>query len=150
MGIVWENTTPSTELPRDFCAEIGPLQLGVVLVPLCFIPSPLPPGSVYFQDTLVINFKLIRCSENVRTLYCTLIPSHSKSPLHGMVSSMLLTKLIVIGNNIDIYIYGIWYEPLQAWINKTEVHSDIHAFQNILALNEVVHGELCLFWPLYS
>ena len=32
MGIVWENTTPSTELPRGFCAGIGPLQLGVVLV----------------------------------------------------------------------------------------------------------------------
>ena len=32
MGIVWENMTPSTELPRDFCAGIGPLQLGVVLV----------------------------------------------------------------------------------------------------------------------
>ena len=25
-------TTPSTELPRAFCAGIGPLQLGVVLV----------------------------------------------------------------------------------------------------------------------
>ena len=24
--------TPSTELPRDFCAGIGPLQLGVLLV----------------------------------------------------------------------------------------------------------------------
>ena len=24
--------TPSNELPRDFCAGIGPLQLGVVLV----------------------------------------------------------------------------------------------------------------------
>ena len=31
-SIVWENTTPSTELPRDFCAGTGPLQLGVVLV----------------------------------------------------------------------------------------------------------------------
>ena len=29
---MWENTTPSTELPRVFCAGIGPLQLGVVLV----------------------------------------------------------------------------------------------------------------------
>ena len=28
---MWENTTPSTELPRDFCAGIGPLQLAVVL-----------------------------------------------------------------------------------------------------------------------
>ena len=36
MGILWENTTPSTELPRDFCAGIGPLQLGVVLVFLIF------------------------------------------------------------------------------------------------------------------
>ena len=27
-----ENTTPSIELPRDFCAGICPLQLGVVLV----------------------------------------------------------------------------------------------------------------------
>ena len=33
---VWENTTPSTELPRDFYAGIGPLQLGVVLVLLQF------------------------------------------------------------------------------------------------------------------
>ena len=32
LGLVWENTTPSTELPIDFCAGIGPLQLGVVLV----------------------------------------------------------------------------------------------------------------------
>ena len=27
---------PSTELPRDFCARIGPLQFGVVLVFLQF------------------------------------------------------------------------------------------------------------------
>ena len=26
------NTTPRTELPRYFCAGIGPLQLGIVLV----------------------------------------------------------------------------------------------------------------------
>ena len=32
-----ENTTPSTELPRDLCAGIGPLQLGVVLVRFLFI-----------------------------------------------------------------------------------------------------------------
>ena len=29
---MWEDTTPSTELPHDFCAGIGPLQLDVVLV----------------------------------------------------------------------------------------------------------------------
>ena len=27
-----ENRIPSTELPRDFCAGIGPLQLAIVLV----------------------------------------------------------------------------------------------------------------------
>ena len=32
LGIVWENTTPSAELPCDCCAGIGPLQLGIVLV----------------------------------------------------------------------------------------------------------------------
>ena len=44
-----ENTTPSTELPRDFCAGIGPLQLGVVLVFTFFyvkiIVGPLLPTS---------------------------------------------------------------------------------------------------------
>ena len=40
-GIVWGNTTPSTELPRDFCAGIGALQLGVVLVILMFINPSL-------------------------------------------------------------------------------------------------------------
>ena len=34
MGIVWENTT--TELSCDFCAGIGQLQLGVVLVSIKF------------------------------------------------------------------------------------------------------------------
>ena len=32
MKIRWENMAPDTEVARDFCAEIGPLQLGVVLV----------------------------------------------------------------------------------------------------------------------
>ena len=32
---------PSTELPRDFCAGIGPLQLGVVLVLLFFSSNVL-------------------------------------------------------------------------------------------------------------
>ena len=36
-GVVSENTTLSTELPRDFCAGISPLQLGVVLVSIDFI-----------------------------------------------------------------------------------------------------------------
>ena len=46
MGIVSENMTPSTELPRDFCAGIGPLQLGVVLVFLSFdFHRPVVQGS---------------------------------------------------------------------------------------------------------
>jgi len=39
LGVVWENTTPSTKLPCDFCAGIGPLQLGVVLVVLQFFKN---------------------------------------------------------------------------------------------------------------
>ena len=31
-NIRWENMASGTELARDFCAGIGPLQLGVVLV----------------------------------------------------------------------------------------------------------------------
>ena len=41
MGILWENTTPSTELPRDFCAGFGSLQLGVVLVIIIITVEPL-------------------------------------------------------------------------------------------------------------
>ena len=32
LGVMWENSSPGTELSRIFCAGIGPLQLGVVLV----------------------------------------------------------------------------------------------------------------------
>merc|ERR1711923_416921 len=35
-NIRWENTAPGTEFARDFCAGIGPLQLGVVLVFVTF------------------------------------------------------------------------------------------------------------------
>ena len=31
-NIRWENIAPGNEFARDFCAGIGPLQLGVVLV----------------------------------------------------------------------------------------------------------------------
>ena len=45
LGVVWENTTPSNELPRDFCVGIDPLQLGVVLVDIlihCAIYDTVP------------------------------------------------------------------------------------------------------------
>ena len=32
LGIEWENTVLCTEFAHNFCAGIGPLQLGVVLV----------------------------------------------------------------------------------------------------------------------
>ena len=34
MGIRWENTALGTEFTRNFCAGIGPQQLGVMLVQL--------------------------------------------------------------------------------------------------------------------
>ena len=36
-NIRWENMAPGTEFARDFCAGIGPLQLGVVLVVLFYM-----------------------------------------------------------------------------------------------------------------
>ena len=44
---MWENTTPSTELPRDFYAGIDPLQLGVVLV-VHFI------SNIFFNNLLAL------------------------------------------------------------------------------------------------
>ena len=37
LSIMLENTASGTELPRTFCAGIGPLQPGVVLVFIIFI-----------------------------------------------------------------------------------------------------------------
>ena len=53
---MWENTTPSTELPRDFCAGIGPLQLGVVLV--CFL-SPLKK-SKHLKTCILVTYLCVR------------------------------------------------------------------------------------------
>ena len=38
---MWENTTPSTRLPRDFYDGIGLLQLGVMLVSFIFSTGQL-------------------------------------------------------------------------------------------------------------
>ena len=46
---MWENTTPSTELPRDFCAGIGPLQLGVVLVKTFFYMYYAPTWPMFMN-----------------------------------------------------------------------------------------------------
>ena len=46
---MWGNTTPSTELPRDFCAGIGPPQLGVVLV-LLPVSTVVLSGESLFGD----------------------------------------------------------------------------------------------------
>ena len=51
LGILSENMTPSTELPRDFCAGIGPLQLGVVLVVFLFT------SDILMMIEKLINFK---------------------------------------------------------------------------------------------
>ena len=58
-----ENTTPGPELPRDFCAGIGPLQLGVVLVldylylrPTLFINSPYMLWYLAVHGVLTIEY----------------------------------------------------------------------------------------------
>ena len=60
MGIVWENTTPSPELPRDFRAGIGPLQLGVVLVFLFFKPHVFIFSAVDWFQPHIIAFDLLK------------------------------------------------------------------------------------------
>ena len=56
---MWENTTP-TELPSDFCAGIGPLQLGVVLVFIRF--------KKYLQNQATSYFMLARNGLKLRFL----------------------------------------------------------------------------------
>ena len=51
---MWENTTPSTELPSDFCAGIGPLQLGVVLV--IFNAIAILPVTCYLLLVVRVGF----------------------------------------------------------------------------------------------
>ena len=55
---MWENTTPGTELPSIFCAGIGPLQLGVVLV--------LPLINLLKLKVQMNNVKLTWNSRNCR------------------------------------------------------------------------------------
>ena len=50
LGIRWENTALGTEFARNYCAGIGPLQLGVVLV--LFL-------SVFFKMLLSLNLNII-------------------------------------------------------------------------------------------
>ena len=52
--------TPSSELLRDFCAGIGPLQLGVVLVLMYFFPTKrMEMIQIYFI------FKLLRLDPDI-------------------------------------------------------------------------------------
>ena len=42
LGIRWKNTALGTESARNFFAIIGPLQLGVVLICVCFESKTVP------------------------------------------------------------------------------------------------------------
>ena len=48
---MWENTTPSTELPRDVCPGIGLLQLGVVLLFTIYLNTYIQPHSYTLKHT---------------------------------------------------------------------------------------------------
>ena len=58
---MWENMTPSTELPRDFCAGIGPLQLGVVLVLLLLYQTALIAVLYIERDCVIDESKKAFC-----------------------------------------------------------------------------------------
>ena len=55
---------PSTELPRDFCAGIGPLQLGVVLVFLLFFFKPNTSTSLISKGKLLLYYGLSKMLTN--------------------------------------------------------------------------------------
>ena len=71
LGIVWENTTPDTEILRFFCAGIGPLQLGVVLV-YCMCREQSVVASFFMLVFLKLhsfNFPLLtgqQCEEHIK------------------------------------------------------------------------------------
>ena len=53
---MWEKTTPSTELPLDFRAGIGPLQLGDVLVlTLDHMGTPLKDSKIGLRHVLRLS-----------------------------------------------------------------------------------------------
>ena len=58
--------SPGTEFARDFCAGIGPLQLGVVLV---LLPFKLPSSQIPYKCVFLLLFSLIKCIAFVRPLF---------------------------------------------------------------------------------
>ena len=66
MCIVWENMVPGTELPHIFCAGIGPLQLGFVLVFKSLKPEGLEITT--FEDLNLDNASALGGSKY--GLYC--------------------------------------------------------------------------------
>ena len=53
---MYENMTPGTELPRDFCAGIGPRQLGVVLLNYKFHYKLWPLSAMCFVLWYMCSF----------------------------------------------------------------------------------------------
>ena len=80
---MWENTTLSTELPRDFCSRIGPLQLGVVLV------------HFHFASILFIN------NDNIYT-YTTL--AMSMLQICTLFGALLDHRQNGLQHNISVYV----------------------------------------------
>ena len=53
---MWENATPGTEIPHIFCAVIGPLQLGVVLVILCLNFVTRVIQDIHFEIMVILHY----------------------------------------------------------------------------------------------
>ena len=67
----WENTAPDTEFARYFCAGIGPLQLGFVLVTII----------ISLDVFLVTKQKHTYIAQLLSVVYLALIVSYPDSPL---------------------------------------------------------------------
>ena len=56
LGIRWENMAIGTECARNFCARIGPLQLGILLVPYLFTMFLDHLDLVFSIDSIEFSF----------------------------------------------------------------------------------------------
>ena len=53
---MWENVIPGTQIPHIFCARIGPLQLGVVLVILCLNFVTRVIQDINFEIMVIVHY----------------------------------------------------------------------------------------------
>ena len=65
LGIMWENTALGTEFGHNFCAGIGPLQLGFVLVSFVFMCATFY-GFDYYMFHIHVVYRITNLGKYVK------------------------------------------------------------------------------------